>query len=52
MEQGIKCAKCPHGAILLFAVIVAALATFVVYPGVLYSDSYGRAQYAATIVFG
>lgn len=52
MQQEIKKAKCPHGLLLLFAITVAALITFVVYPGVLYSDSYGRAEYAATILYG
>lgn len=41
-----------HLTMLVVAVVIAAMATFVVYPGVLYSDSYGRAEYAEIIAFG
>lgn len=42
--------KIPHTKLLLIAVVIAAFATFVVEPGVLYSDSFERADYADMIV--
>lgn len=44
--------KIPHTKLLLIAVVIAAFATFVVDPGVLYSDSYTRIAWVNQIATG